>query len=65
MRSSTISSDGVIFRVLPVVFLFFFLSSVSLDQSEEQQDSFLKELPKRCLFLPYEDPYRRCVGLSS
>ncbi|XP_062311534.1 nucleoredoxin-like protein 1 [Osmerus eperlanus] len=32
---------------------------ISLDQSEEQLDSFLKELPKRCLFLAYEDPYRR------
>ncbi|KAM7418829.1 hypothetical protein PAMA_016112 [Pampus argenteus] len=32
---------------------------ISLDQSEEQQESFLKELPKRCLFLAYEDPYRR------
>ncbi|XP_068448696.1 nucleoredoxin-like protein 1 [Clinocottus analis] len=32
---------------------------ISLDQSEEQQDSFLKELPKKCLFLTYEDPYRR------
>ncbi|XP_034402027.1 nucleoredoxin-like protein 1 [Cyclopterus lumpus] len=36
-----------------------FPSSVSLDQSEEQQESFLKELPKKCLFLAYEDPYRR------
>lgn len=41
-----------------------FPSSVSLDQSEEQQESFLKELPKRCLFLAYEDPYRRCVRLA-
>lgn len=32
---------------------------VSMDQSEEEQDSFLKELPKKCLFLAYEDPYRR------
>ncbi|XP_034543127.1 nucleoredoxin-like protein 1 [Notolabrus celidotus] len=32
---------------------------VSLDQSEEQQESFLKQLPKRSLFLAYEDPYRR------
>ncbi|XP_030268872.1 nucleoredoxin-like protein 1 isoform X3 [Sparus aurata] len=32
---------------------------ISLDESEEQQESFLKELPKRCLFLAYEDPYRR------
>ncbi|XP_070839953.1 nucleoredoxin-like protein 1 [Chaetodon trifascialis] len=35
------------------------LMYISLDQSEEQQESFLKELPKKCLFLPYEDPYRR------
>uniref|UniRef100_A0A8C2WIT6 Nucleoredoxin like 1 n=1 Tax=Cyclopterus lumpus TaxID=8103 RepID=A0A8C2WIT6_CYCLU len=28
-------------------------------KSEEQQESFLKELPKKCLFLAYEDPYRR------
>ncbi|XP_063332716.1 nucleoredoxin-like protein 1 [Pelmatolapia mariae] len=32
---------------------------ISLDQSEDEQESFLKELPKRCLFLAYEDPYRR------
>uniref|UniRef100_UPI0037E74CD8 nucleoredoxin-like protein 1 n=1 Tax=Semicossyphus pulcher TaxID=241346 RepID=UPI0037E74CD8 len=32
---------------------------ISLDQSEEQQESFLKQLPKRSLFLAYEDPYRR------
>ncbi|XP_059188384.1 nucleoredoxin-like protein 1 [Centropristis striata] len=32
---------------------------ISLDESEEQQESFLKELPKKCLFLAYEDPYRR------
>ncbi|KAK5899719.1 hypothetical protein CesoFtcFv8_009165 [Champsocephalus esox] len=32
---------------------------ISLDQTEEEQESFLKELPKRCLFLAYEDPYRR------
>lgn len=48
--------------LLPAVFLF---SSVSLDESEEQQDNFLKELPKKSLFLAYEDPYRRCVGLPS
>uniref|UniRef100_A0A8D3DQU6 Thioredoxin-like fold domain-containing protein n=1 Tax=Scophthalmus maximus TaxID=52904 RepID=A0A8D3DQU6_SCOMX len=34
---------------------------ISLDESEEQQESFLKELPKKCLFLAYEDPYRRCL----
>ncbi|XP_035002289.2 nucleoredoxin-like protein 1 isoform X2 [Hippoglossus stenolepis] len=32
---------------------------ISLDESEEKQESFLKELPKKCLFLAYEDPYRR------
>ncbi|XP_047434974.1 nucleoredoxin-like protein 1 [Mugil cephalus] len=32
---------------------------ISLDESEEQQESFLKELPKKSLFLAYEDPYRR------
>ncbi|TSK18108.1 Nucleoredoxin-like protein 1 [Bagarius yarrelli] len=32
---------------------------ISLDNSEEQQDKFLKQLPKRCLFLPFEDPYRK------
>ncbi|XP_005805145.1 nucleoredoxin-like protein 1 [Xiphophorus maculatus] len=32
---------------------------VSLDQSEEQLENFLKELPKKSLFLAYEDPYRR------
>ncbi|KAF5893527.1 nucleoredoxin-like protein 1, partial [Clarias magur] len=31
---------------------------ISLDISEEQQDKFLKELPKRCLFLPFQDAYR-------
>ncbi|KAM9792936.1 nucleoredoxin-like protein 1 [Neosynchiropus ocellatus] len=31
---------------------------ISLDLSEAQQESFLKELPRRCLFLAYEDPYR-------
>uniref|UniRef100_A0A3Q3B8I1 Nucleoredoxin like 1 n=1 Tax=Kryptolebias marmoratus TaxID=37003 RepID=A0A3Q3B8I1_KRYMA len=32
---------------------------ISLDQSEEQLENFLKELPKKSLFLNYEDPYRR------
>ncbi|XP_076842083.1 nucleoredoxin-like protein 1 isoform X2 [Brachyhypopomus gauderio] len=32
---------------------------ISLDASEDQQADFLKELPKRCLFLPHEDPYRK------
>lgn len=37
---------------------------VSLDSSEEQQEKFLKELPKRCLFLPYDDQYRQYVCFS-
>ncbi|XP_060908367.1 nucleoredoxin-like protein 1 [Labrus mixtus] len=32
---------------------------ISLDQSEEQQDRFLKELNKRILFVAFEDPYRK------
>ncbi|XP_071401634.1 nucleoredoxin-like protein 1 [Centroberyx affinis] len=32
---------------------------ISLDQSEEQQENFLKELHKKCLFLAHEDPYRK------
>ncbi|XP_051993676.1 nucleoredoxin-like protein 1 [Xyrauchen texanus] len=36
---------------------------ISLDSSEEQQEKFLKELPKRCLFLPYEDTYRKELGV--
>ncbi|KAG5278179.1 hypothetical protein AALO_G00096080 [Alosa alosa] len=36
---------------------------VSLDDSEDQHDKFLKELPKRCLFLNYEDPYRKELGV--
>ncbi|KAI3352947.1 hypothetical protein L3Q82_019513 [Scortum barcoo] len=32
---------------------------ISLDQSEEQQERFLKELHKRVLFLAFEDPYRK------
>ncbi|KAM4603307.1 nucleoredoxin-like protein 1 [Polymixia lowei] len=32
---------------------------ISLDQSEEQQESFLKEMHKKSLFLAYEDPYRK------
>ncbi|XP_014885491.1 nucleoredoxin-like protein 1 isoform X1 [Poecilia latipinna] len=32
---------------------------ISLDQSEEELENFLKELPKKSLFLAYEDPYRR------
>ena len=45
--------------------LVFFLVFLSLDESEEQLESFLKELPKKSLFLAYEDPYRRWVGLTS
>ncbi|XP_066516612.1 nucleoredoxin-like protein 1 [Hoplias malabaricus] len=36
---------------------------ISLDTSEDQQEKFLKELPKRCLYLPYEDPYRKELGV--
>ncbi|XP_031666926.1 nucleoredoxin-like protein 1 [Oncorhynchus kisutch] len=32
---------------------------ISLDQSEEQLENLLKELPKKCLFLTHNDPYRR------
>ncbi|KAK2815875.1 hypothetical protein Q5P01_026342 [Channa striata] len=32
---------------------------ISLDQSDEQQEILLKELPRKCLFLAFEDPYRR------
>ncbi|KAJ8001459.1 hypothetical protein DPEC_G00169720 [Dallia pectoralis] len=32
---------------------------ISLDQSEDQLESLLNELPKRCLFLTHDDPYRR------
>ncbi|XP_026159172.1 nucleoredoxin-like protein 1 isoform X2 [Mastacembelus armatus] len=32
---------------------------ISLDQSEEQQERLLKELHKKVLFLPFEDPYRK------
>ncbi|KAF0037662.1 hypothetical protein F2P81_010536 [Scophthalmus maximus] len=48
------------------ILMLFFASAArdSLDESEEQQESFLKELPKKCLFLAYEDPYRRCVRLA-
>ncbi|XP_061536607.1 nucleoredoxin-like protein 1 isoform X2 [Phycodurus eques] len=31
----------------------------SLDQSEEQQGRFLKEMHKKVLFLAFEDPYRK------
>ncbi|XP_047434789.1 nucleoredoxin-like protein 1 [Mugil cephalus] len=32
---------------------------VSLDQSEEQQERFLRDLHKKVLFLAFEDPYRK------
>ncbi|XP_028999966.1 nucleoredoxin-like protein 1 [Betta splendens] len=32
---------------------------ISLDQSEKQQERFLKELHKKVLFLGFEDPYRK------
>ncbi|XP_032418358.1 nucleoredoxin-like protein 1 [Xiphophorus hellerii] len=32
---------------------------ISLDQSGEQQKKILKELHKRTLFLPFEDPYKK------
>ncbi|XP_070782501.1 nucleoredoxin-like protein 1 [Enoplosus armatus] len=32
---------------------------ISLDQSEQQQGRFLKELHKKVLFLAFEDPYRK------
>ncbi|XP_076003776.1 nucleoredoxin-like protein 1 [Genypterus blacodes] len=32
---------------------------IGLDQSEEQQESFLKELHDKALFLGHEDPYRK------
>lgn len=32
-----------------------------MDQSEQQLSSFLHELPKKCLFLAFEDPFRRWV----
>lgn len=35
----------------------FFISS--LDRSEEQQQKVLRELHKRTLFLPFDDPYRK------
>ncbi|KAK2815876.1 hypothetical protein Q5P01_026343 [Channa striata] len=35
------------------------LIHISLDQSEEQQERFLKQLHKKVLFLAFEDPYRK------
>ncbi|XP_036952952.1 nucleoredoxin-like protein 1 [Acanthopagrus latus] len=32
---------------------------ISLDQSEEQQERFLREMHKKVLFLAFEDPYRK------
>ncbi|EHH29794.1 Thioredoxin-like protein 6, partial [Macaca mulatta] len=35
---------------------------VSQDSTEEQQDLFLKDMPKKWLFLPFEDELRRDLG---
>lgn len=32
---------------------------VSLDKTEEKQDKFLKKMPKRWLFLPFQDEFRK------
>ncbi|CAG5928908.1 unnamed protein product [Menidia menidia] len=32
---------------------------ISLDQSEQQQEKFLRELHKKMLFVAFEDPYRK------
>lgn len=32
---------------------------VSLDDSEEKMDEYLNKLPKKCLFLNHDDPFRR------
>nr|XP_020635077.1 nucleoredoxin-like protein 1 [Pogona vitticeps] len=36
---------------------------VSLDETEEQQATFLKTMPKRWLFLPFHDEYKRELEL--
>uniref|UniRef100_A0A8D0AY46 Nucleoredoxin like 1 n=1 Tax=Salvator merianae TaxID=96440 RepID=A0A8D0AY46_SALMN len=36
---------------------------VSLDETEEKQDKFLKTMPKRWLFLPFQDEFRRELKL--
>ncbi|XP_034957714.2 nucleoredoxin-like protein 1 [Zootoca vivipara] len=36
---------------------------VSLDETEEKQDKFLKTMPKRWLFLPFQDEFRRELEL--
>ncbi|XP_006631707.2 nucleoredoxin-like protein 1 [Lepisosteus oculatus] len=36
---------------------------VSLDQSEKRQSKFLKDMPKRWLTLPFEDPYKKELAL--
>ncbi|KAG8015219.1 Nucleoredoxin-like protein 1 [Nibea albiflora] len=56
------TENEIVMRLQNRILMLFFASAV-LDQSEEQQEIFLRELPKKCLFLAYEDPYRRCVGL--
>ncbi|XP_063042179.1 nucleoredoxin-like protein 1, partial [Engraulis encrasicolus] len=35
---------------------------VSLDNTEDELDKMLKEMPKRCLFLSFEDPYRKVLS---
>ncbi|KAM3848179.1 nucleoredoxin-like protein 1 [Vipera latastei] len=36
---------------------------VSLDKTEEKQDKFLKKMPKRWLFLPFQDEFRKELAL--
>ncbi|XP_074059373.1 nucleoredoxin-like protein 1 isoform X1 [Macrotis lagotis] len=35
---------------------------ISQDQTEEQQDTFLKDMPKKWLFLPFQDELKRDLG---
>ncbi|XP_061625467.1 nucleoredoxin-like protein 1 isoform X2 [Phyllopteryx taeniolatus] len=44
---------------LVLLYISIYVLHVSLDKSEGHQNDFLQELPKKCLFLTYEDPYRR------
>ncbi|KAM6471416.1 nucleoredoxin-like protein 1 isoform 2-T4 [Liasis olivaceus] len=36
---------------------------VSLDKTEEKQDKFLKTMPKRWLFLPFQDEFKKELAL--
>uniref|UniRef100_A0A8C8SA94 Nucleoredoxin like 1 n=1 Tax=Pelusios castaneus TaxID=367368 RepID=A0A8C8SA94_9SAUR len=36
---------------------------VSQDETEEKQEKFLKTMPKRWLFLPFQDAFKRALGL--